>query len=109
MKRLIVSSRGGIQDRGYLGQLLIRIDEAPVLMFANTNENSPQVSCVVSVRKFLDPRLLMDRWALVADGSSYAAWDYVNREEARLAYLELLVQCARKGVVWDASSDGWRA
>lgn len=78
-------------------------------MFANTKENSPGDQYVVSVRKFTDPRLRRDRWALVLEGEFYTVRDYVNREEARLAYLDLLTRYAGGGVVWDATSDGWRA
>lgn len=109
MERLITSPAARLQDTGYLAQLLLVISEAPVLMFANTKENSPGDQYVVSVRRFTDPRLRTERWALVLEGEFYTVRDYVNREEARLAYLDLLTRYARGGVVWDATSDGWRA
>lgn len=105
MERLIVSPEGGIQDEDYLEDLLGRIEEAKVIVFANTCEGNPLGASLVTLRRIEDPRWLTSRWVVVVDSDSYVAKDYSTKREGLAAYREVVNRSEAEGVVWDVRSD----
>lgn len=95
--RVVTTNGDGIANEEYLNAILDAIDNTVAVKNTATFGDA---SCAVSLHRFLDPMVYVNRWAVVLDAEVYEVRDYATQGEAESAYAVLKEATGPDGVMW---------
>lgn len=87
-------------DEAYIEEVLKRVFDAEPEGVAYERDSYGEIRCELTLRRFVDPKSMTVRWAMMISADEFELRDYASKREAMSGYRRFRKECEAEGIVW---------